>query len=93
MGCLGSRFDKRKDAADNLWGVNVSFVGGEGHANDLCPVDKVTYKYGEGKEMTEVFKTAKQACEDEDIAKRIANETHAVIMNELAWLKEKFGDP
>lgn len=59
MGCLGSRFDKRKDAAGNLWGTNIAFVGGEGHANDLCPVDKVTYKYGAGKEMEEVFKTAK----------------------------------
>merc|ERR1719473_187080 len=93
MGCLGSRFDKRKDAAGNLWGVNIAFVGGEGHTSDNCPVDKVTYKYGAGKEMSEVFKTAKQACEDEEIAKKIANETHACIANELAWIAEKFGEP
>merc|ERR1719473_249398 len=93
MGCLGSRFDKRKDAAGNLWGVNIAFVGGEGHTSDNCPVDKVTYKYGAGKEMSEVFKTAKQACEDEEIAKKIANETHACIANEIAWIAEKFGEP
>jgi len=83
MGCLGSRFDKRKDACANLWSVNIAFVGGEGHSHDKCPVDKVTYKYGDGKEMSDVFKTEKQACSDEELAKKIANETHVCLADEL----------
>ena len=76
MGCLGSRFDKRRENCSNLATVGCQFTGGDGNASDKCPCDKLALAYGEKKELAEVFKAAKMACEDETIANKIASETH-----------------
>ena len=60
MGCGGSRFDKRKDFADDLFTVSLNFIGGEGGHDDGCPCDKVVFSFAKGeKEPSEVYSVDK----------------------------------
>ena len=57
MGCMGSRFDKRKDAAGDFNTVGLQFMGGELGHPDMCPVDRLAMAYcGERNEPAKVIK-------------------------------------
>uniref|UniRef100_A0A7S3CU34 Uncharacterized protein n=1 Tax=Strombidium rassoulzadegani TaxID=1082188 RepID=A0A7S3CU34_9SPIT len=94
MGCGGSRFDKRKDNAGDLFTVGLNFVGGEGNEDDGCPCDKVVFTYAEGqKEPTEVFKVKGLEAEDEEIVKKIAKATFDAVKAQVAFLEKEHGKP
>jgi len=85
MGCFGSRFDKRNSNAGDLNTVGLNFVGGEAHTDDGCPHDKVVFGYAGGeKDASEVFpKITGLVAEEEDLIKKIAQETFTAIENHL----------
>lgn len=94
MGCGGSRFDKRKDNAGDLYTVGTNFVGGEAHTDDLCPCDKVCFAYAkEEKEPKEIYKVTGLKAEDEEIMKKIATDTHTAVKAHLAYLESEYGKP
>jgi len=89
MGCMGSRFDKRKDAAGDFNTVGLQFMGGEGNIPDMCPVDRLVMAYcGEGKELADVIKP-----EDEEFAKKVATETYNACAAQAKWLEADLGAP
>jgi hypothetical protein len=88
MGCMGSRFDKRKDASGDMNTVGLQFMGGEGNVPDNCPVDRLVMAYcGEGKELADVIKP-----EDEEFAKKVAGETYNACVAYERWLKAEYGE-
>lgn len=88
MGCMGSRFDKRKDASGDMNTVGLQFMGGEGNVPDMCPVDRLVMAYvGEGKELADVIKP-----EDEEFAKKVAGETYNACVAYERWLKSEYGE-
>lgn len=88
MGCAGSRFDKRKDAAGDFNTVGLQFMGGEGNKPDMCPVDRLCMAYADKKELAEVFKP-----EDEEFAKKVATETYNACGHHAKYLEFKHGAP
>lgn len=88
MGCMGSRFDKRKDAAGDFNTVGLQFMGGEGNIPDMCPVDRLVMAYCDKKELAEVIKP-----EDEEFAKKVATETYNACAAQAKWLEADLGAP
>jgi len=88
MGCMGSRFDKRKDAAGDFNTSGIQFMGGEGSLPDGCPVDRLVMAYTEKKELADVFKA-----DDEDLAKKIATETYNGCDQQSKYLIGANGEP
>lgn len=87
MGCAGSRFDKRKDAASDLNTVGLQFMGGEGNVPDMCPVDRLVMAYiGKDKELADEIKP-----EDEEFAKKVAIETYNACVGFERWFDKEYG--
>ena len=94
MGCGGSRFDKRKDFADDLFTVSLNFIGGEGGHDDGCPCDKVVFSFAKGeKEPSEVYSVDKFTGKAEEEMKKIAVETFNAVKAQLAYLEKEHGKP
>lgn len=94
MGCFGSRFDKRNSVADDLNTVAFQFVGGEGHENDKCPIDKIALRYGgEEKEPADWAKVGPMKVTDEEFGKKIALELDAALTAQLKKLDDEYGTP
>jgi len=85
---MGSRFDKRKDAAGDFNTSGIQFMGGEGSLPDGCPVDRLVMAYTEKKELADVFKA-----DDEDLAKKIATETYNGCDQQSKYLIGANGEP
>lgn len=80
MGCGGSRFDKRRDNAYDLFTLPLQFIGGEGNADDGCPCDKVVFSYAKGeKEPSSVYEVDKFVAKSEEAMKKIATETYNAV--------------
>ena len=90
MGCFGSRFDKRNSNVADLNTVPLQFVGGEANKHDHCPIDKIVLEYGGNKDVAEVFKSAGLTGLDEELAKKVAQETYKAVKDNLAYLEDKF---
>lgn len=92
MGCGGSRFDKRRELAGDLYTIGTNFVGGEGYTEDGCPVDKVAFSYAAKEvEPKDFFKVNGFTAEDEEIVKKIAQQTWDSLTAQLGFLEKEHG--
>jgi len=94
MGCGGSRFDKRKDNAYDLFTLPLQFIGGEGADDDGCPVDKVVFSFAKGeKEPGSVYEVDKFVAKSEEAMKEIATSTYQAVSAQLQYLEKEYGKP
>ena len=93
MGCASSRFDKRNNNAGDLNTVGLQFVGGESHAFDGCPVDKIAWVYDKTKENSDKFAVgADLAATSEEAIKAIYKTVWVNLNAKLKALKDKHGN-
>jgi hypothetical protein len=91
MGCGGSRFDKRKENAGDLFTLPLQFIGGEGADDDGCPVDKVVFSFAKGeKEPKDVFDLEGIAAKSEESMKTIAVAVFNTVKGQLEWLEKEY---
>lgn len=90
MGCASSRFDKRNKWAGDLNTAALNFVGGESHAFDGCPVDRVVLAYGSG-ELADQFKVDGLKATDEESLKKIYEEAFRGLLAAEKALVDEHG--
>lgn len=94
MGCGGSRFDSRRDFADDLYTIPLNFIGGEGAEDDGCPCDKVVFSFAKGeKEPKEVFDLEGFTAKSEETMKQVATDTYNAVKAQLDWLESEYKAP
>jgi len=93
MGCASSRFDKRNKNAGDLNTVGLQFVGGESHAFDGCPVDKIAWVFDKTKENSDKFAVGADLAATSEEAVTAIYKTIWVNLNaKLKALKDKHGN-
>jgi hypothetical protein len=94
MGCGGSRFDSRRDFADDLYTIPLNFIGGEGAEDDGCPCDKVVFSFAKGeKEPKDVFDLEGFTAKSEETMKQVATDTYNAVKAQLDWLESEYKAP